>query len=41
LGVLFEQFSESPWIVIFLAIFLSSIVVIYAHVSFKKLFWKI
>ena len=37
LGVLFEQFSESPWIVIFLAIFLSSIVVIYARVSFKKI----
>jgi MFS family permease len=35
-GMLFEQFGELPWIIIFLAIFFSGIVVIYSRIWFKN-----
>jgi MFS family permease len=35
-GVLFEQFGELPWIIIFIAIFLSCIVAIYSRSIFKN-----
>ena len=35
-GVLFEQFADLPWLIIFLAIFLSGIVIIYSRIWFKN-----
>ena len=35
-GVLFERHGDLPWIIIFLAIFLSGIVVIYSRIWFKN-----
>jgi len=36
-GVLFEQFGELPWLIIFLAIFLSGIISIYSRIWFKNI----
>jgi MFS family permease len=35
-GVLFEQFGELPWIIIFLSVFLSFIVILYTRSHFKN-----